>query len=360
MADICMISKNRKYQTLQKVSGVSGFNLDYAVAHVSQDLQREPQLDDINGANSEPYIVKELKLNHQDGKYYRNTKELFQQLGVSTIQEANSKLNNQYRDLEISITDFYGVAIVNIEHRPTEFTLEFEEELEIDPRVSTTRNAAVLKHMSDKLGKLYGVVYHVVDTATLSDMGIAQEVPNSALAAGFIYNGEIYINTDIASIDTPIHELQHLILGALKFQNPELYITLTQSMEALPNYAQLASEFKYRTRNDVNEEIYIDNISKALVGKSSALDSLPIGIKNEIIYQAQRTLDSALFGKYSVKAIDQNRLFKYSLNELAHFVRSTATSIESVDYGELARLNRLVANTKERLLESGELTEICE
>jgi len=55
-------------------------------------------------------------------------------------------------------------------------------------------------------------------------------------------------------------------------------------MEALPNYAQLASEFKYRTRNDVNEEIYIDNISKALVGKSSALDSLPIGIKNEIIY----------------------------------------------------------------------------
>jgi hypothetical protein len=42
-------------------------------------------------------------------------------------------------------------------------------------------------------------------------------IPNGYV---FEYDGEIYINVDRASVDTPIHEMMHLLIGSLRFSNP--------------------------------------------------------------------------------------------------------------------------------------------
>jgi hypothetical protein len=52
----------------------------------------------------------------------------------------------------------------------------------------------------------------------------------------FIYNGTIYINTDVAKADAPLHELLHLILGQVRYKNPKLYTQLLDSLTSLPNF----------------------------------------------------------------------------------------------------------------------------
>lgn len=360
MTDFCAINKNSKYQTLKQMSGASTLDLDTAVSFVEQNLQREPQLDDIRGGDSENYLVNNLGLKHSKDTYYINTKELLSNTGTTSLQEANIRLNEIYKDKEITLSEVSGITIVDIKPRPSAFIDELQEDIEVDLEVSPERNLAVLKSMCSKLERLYGIHFNLMDTESLEKSGLHTAVANSQLIAGFVYNGEIYINTDVASIDTPIHELSHFVLGALKFQNPILYQGLTQSIEQLPNYAQLASRFQNRTRNDINEEIYVEEVSKALLGKKSGLDQLGLGLKNEIIYNAQRLLDSVLSGQKSVKTIPRNNLFSKSLVEIAELVGSKATSLTDISFTDLSYLNRIVANTKEQLLESGELTEICQ
>ena len=45
-------------------------------------------------------------------------------------------------------------------------------------------------------------------------------------AQAFILNGNIYVNTDSATVDAPIHEQLHLFLGSIRFGNPNLYFQL--------------------------------------------------------------------------------------------------------------------------------------
>ena len=44
-----------------------------------------------------------------------------------------------------------------------------------------------------------------------------------------VHNGKIYINTDRADIDAPIHEMTHMLLGSIRFKNPDLYFDLIES-----------------------------------------------------------------------------------------------------------------------------------
>jgi len=39
----------------------------------------------------------------------------------------------------------------------------------------------------------------------------------------FIYNGNIYVNIDNATIDSPIHEMLHILLGSMSRYNPSLF-----------------------------------------------------------------------------------------------------------------------------------------
>ena len=37
------------------------------------------------------------------------------------------------------------------------------------------------------------------------------------MVSAFILDGNIIVNSDIASVDAPVHELMHVLLGSLKF-----------------------------------------------------------------------------------------------------------------------------------------------
>jgi hypothetical protein len=76
---------------------------------------------------------------------------------------------------------------------------------------------------------------------------------------------------DVADIDAPIHEMTHLMLGSIKYQNPSLYSELVSLAEQLPNYKELARNYANRTRSDLNEEIFVTELAKYVSNKPSVI-----------------------------------------------------------------------------------------
>jgi hypothetical protein len=60
-------------------------------------------------------------------------------------------------------------------------------------------------------------------------------------------NNNIYINTDLATLDSPIHEILHLVLGSIKFQNPKLYTDLVSLAVQFGNFNKIAKKYPNRT-----------------------------------------------------------------------------------------------------------------
>jgi hypothetical protein len=80
------------------------------------------------------------------------------------------------------------------------------------------------------MAKTMGINIKSMSIASMKKEKILDSVPDAAQASAFIYNGDVYINTDIASIDSKVHELMHILLGSMRFKNPELYFELVQTV----------------------------------------------------------------------------------------------------------------------------------
>jgi len=59
----CVNKNLREYQTLKRESGLSDSELSHQVGMFLDAVGRYPYLDEIDGANSEPAIREDLKLN---------------------------------------------------------------------------------------------------------------------------------------------------------------------------------------------------------------------------------------------------------------------------------------------------------
>jgi len=134
-----------------------------------------------------------------------------------------------------------------------------------------------LRLMLDKFKEKYGIDIKYVDSNEIKDMNI----PNAGIVNAFVYNGDIYVNTDVANVKTSlVHELMHIFLGAVRFTNPELYFSLVSSVEELDYYEEKSLDYPNRTRNDVNEEIFVSEFSKYITGIPSLFNNLDEKILN--------------------------------------------------------------------------------
>jgi hypothetical protein len=354
----CINTNSVEFQTNLKKSGLSEF--DYAI-EVDRyfDLQRDmgvpeeelkyPELDRVQGADSSAYLEENIKLkdngaNIQDILAYTKTRD---------IAQATISINNTHRDLEVSILPLNEQALVTIAHRPNEF-----KEVHNEP-VNISKDKAALIPIFNKLASLYGIHFHNVTIAELIHNEKFKDVLDAKHTNAFILNGDIYINMDVADIDAPIHEMSHLLLGSVKYQNPELYAALVDVVEQLPAYEEVAKEFQGRTRSDLNEEIFVTEFAKFISNKNSLIHELPEFVQEEILYNIKRLLDSMLMGDTSVKTIPVQHLTSLSLPSIAELVNSTA--FDNVSRGSLtiSQQHRILNNRKADLMKSNDLIEEC-
>lgn len=358
---VCLNKNTVEYQTRLKMSGLSAFKFDAYASDFVSKFGRFPELDELPGANSEPHIRKALDIKEHQGENIVSNDKVLSYTNSAEIPDANIKLNNVFRDLEIKLTPIFSKSVVTIKQRPTKWRGVYEGGIDVDSEMNKQRNIGVMNNIIERLATLYGINFIPISNAELGTSKWSGIVDDAKTTNAFIYNGDIYINVDNARIDSPLHEMLHLILGSMKFSDPKLYTDLVSSMETIPNYNNRAITYKDRTRSDINEELFVSEFSKYLTGQSNTIKDLDGKTLNKIFYNMSRVLDSVLFGKQSVTTMDSVELFNHSLVQLSDYLGSELTNNDftgTLDV-KLAETHRILANVKSDLMKSGKLKEYC-
>lgn len=351
----CINKSSLEYQTLKDKSGIQDDTLEAICRDFITKYNRFPYLDELPNANSEPYLKYKLKINQYSGTKIDNILEF---TGVNTVEEANHTINDQYRDLEVTITPLNKEALVDIEHKPT--TTNFDvTPVTVDNSID---NHLVISNTLNKLSKLYGIKFNTVTNAELRSPKWKDLITDVSSVNAFIYSNEIYINIDRYTADSPIHELMHMLVGSMRFTNPNLYQSLIDSIEQYIDFNNLPPDYKSRTRNDIKEEIFVTEVSRYLTGQSSAINELNDTAKYEIMYNTKRVLDTILMGQDSVKTISDGRLFQMTLKELTQEVNSSIMTNQFKGFINLegSSLHRKLNNLKSDLMKQNKLEEICD
>ena len=350
----CINKNSIEYQTLKQRSGISDFILESICRDFLEKYERLPYLDELQGSNSEPALRQQLKINTYNST---SINRILSVTGRQTIEEANAAINDQYRDLEVEIVPLNKEAIVDITHRPTTNNFSVQP-IQVD---SNPNSYLVLNNTLQKLGSLYGIKFREITDAQLNSEEWKSVISDPNSVNAFIYNGQIYINLDRNSVDAPLHEMMHIFVGSIRFQNPSLYTNLIRLSEQFPNYNKLIQQFPGRTRNDVNEEILIQEISKYLTGQPSNISNLDYKLQYEISYNVKRLLDTVLMGQDSVKTLSDARIFTLSLKQITQEVNSSIMSnkFHGTINVENAELHRILNNMKSDLYSQGILEEYC-
>lgn len=347
----CLI-KNSEYRTKLAQSGVPEFVFYTFANQFVNEHGRFPNLDEIPGSNSSQYLQDTI---HMKKNGSAKVDDILGSTGASTVEEANIILNDQYSDLEIDIMPLNTEVIIDIQNRPS----EYEPRDPFDYEVDDNPNPGVLfNQMFEKLHRLYGIDIIPVTNKELAS-STWKNIPDVKNVSAFVYQGNTYINTDLADIDAPIHEMAHMLLGSVRFKNPKLYEELISTADQFRNFDYLASTYPNKTQQDIYEEVFVQETAKYLAGLPSELDSLEDNIKYELHYNIKRLLDSALMGQYSVKSLDESKLYNMSLKQLATTMQSMLLNPVQLGTMDDATLHRILANKKSDLMSKGDLREDC-
>lgn len=347
----CLI-KNTEYRTKLAQSGISEFSFYVFANQFVNEHGRFPNLDEIPESDSSQYLKDTIHINDNGSA---KVDDILGSTGATTVEEANVILNDQYTDLEIDIMPLNTEAIVDIQNRPSEYEPREVFDYEVD---QTPNSGVVFGQIFDKLHRLYGISITPVTNKELASSKWSN-IPDVKNVSAFIYQGNTYINTDLADVDAPIHEMTHMLLGSIRFKNPELYEELVSMAEQFPNLEQMVMSYPNKTLHDVYEELFVQETSRYLAGLPSKIDSLDDNIKYELHYNIKRLLDSALMGQYSVKSLDESKLYNMSLKKLATIMQSMLLNPVQLGSMDDAALHRVLANKKSDLMKKGDLREDC-
>lgn len=358
---ICLNRNSVEYQTRLRMSGLSEFKFNAIISDFVDRYERFPELDEIPGANSKEYFNKVIPIVKIGNDSFTQTNNLLRYTNTSDIGKANIKLNNIYKDLEIQITPLTETSVVSVKERPTRWRGISNGNFRVDSEILPQRNVGVLNNIIERLASLYGINFIETNNAELASEEWSDKVNDAKTANAFIYNGDIYINTDNMKIDAPLHEMLHLVLGSVRFSDPELYRNVVRSVESIPDYTNKAILYKDRTKNDINEEVFISEFSRYMTGQSNIIENLDEVSLHKLFYNMNRVLDSTLFGEQSVSTVDSVELFNSSLIQLSKYLGSALTNNSYSGTLDLqsAEANRILSNVKSDLLKGGELKEFC-
>jgi hypothetical protein len=132
----------------------------------------------------------------------------------------------------------------------------FEDDLK---RTSLRWNVSpkILASFARRLGQATGV--KVISTNTFEiakNPDFADEAIALSKTKGFVRNGVIYINTDLMSIDTPMHEFGHVWMAGLEKSDPELFEQVNQESLNHPFAQTIRERYPELDERGVAEETF--------------------------------------------------------------------------------------------------------
>jgi hypothetical protein len=356
---VCINKNLREYQALKDMSGIPEIVLDYYCSQFLDKFDRLPELDELPNVNSEGYLRNAIKVAPIGDIDFADNAAIAENVGVSP-EEATVKINSIYKDLEVKVTPTSEQrSMIEVRHRPSQFA-DGEEEIDGNFVPNKENQRVIIRQALDRMRTLYGIQITELNSDELKESGILQQIPEAAMARAFVYNGQIVVNSDLADLDAPVHEMLHIFLGAMRFTNPVAYQNILDRVSRFHAVERLAKVYPNRTTNDLLEEVLVSEMGNLLVGKASELNYLTTKDLNLMLYEIQRNLDTMLMGNISVKSLDFEEVASSTLLSLAAKTQSPEFNEVNISVMDLSDMHRRTANVKQKLMESGELEEICE
>lgn len=354
----CINTNSYEYRSLLEKTGLAPVFLKAEIGlYQSRHNGNWPTPAEIDGCNTTKHAKQWLEISENNTV---NNEHLTKKLLVESPEQAMIKLNtmDKYNDLEFDILPLDQTSKVTIKRRPSKYNGQPEMRYVPDLNVNSS---LVFNNAFDKLIDKYGINFHRISQLELQSNPKFQDIvltdPNPK---AFILNGEIYINMDNYSVDSPVHELSHMMLGYMRFINPDMYQQLVSYAEQLPSYERLMKLYPNRTRNDINEEIFVTEYSKFITDQKSLFDNLDPETQYQIQFRVNRMMDIILDGSISVSQTNISKYGDLTLKELAGMVNSsTMTTVDSFPI-EDSSIHRKLANMKSEMLKSGQLKEVCD
>ena len=218
----------------------------------------------------------------------------------------------------------------------------------------------ILEAMKTTLQKRTGTVVNLLTSSQIAEkFPITSVDPNTAKA--FIFDGQIYVNTTIASGEDMLHEYTHLFLGVLK-SNPESRAHYEAFVNSVWDNAksqekfQALRDYKGKSDMDIREELFARKFAEyLLINRTSDMDK---------IFQQQEA-----YMKEGIKTIfdlmgDEPLAKTYSRNindAFRRFSSDIATLLEQgtgLDLELIKDTRRKTAYLNQQIRE-GKITEIC-
>ena len=354
------INKNlREYQALHEMSGIPEVILDFYCNDYLEKFNRLPELDELPHVNTESYLKESLQSKQIDDIDFVKNSNIREKIGANSAEDATVRINNIYKDLEVKVIPITAEkSMLDIRHRPSKF-VDIQEDINLDYDMSSANEKIILRQMLSRMRELYGISIVELDNSELEQSGILQQIPDAANARAFVFNGNIYLNSDLATLDAPVHELLHIFLGAMRFTNPTLYSTLLEKVTKFETLPDIAKRYPNRTENDLLEEVFVTEYANYLVGNSSEFNKYTKEELSRIIYEITRNLDTMLMGNTSITTLAAEEIFNSSLLQLAGKVQSSEFNKTTLNMMDLADLHRKTANYKSQLMQNGDLEEKC-
>ena len=274
---------------------------------------------------------------------------------ISVIQEfiADSKLNSVNPDFSNSLNKIF---IPNSYTQTIESFTNYKETLNkrVKQEVSGENTQEIMHEIVSHLINNFGIP--VINKSTLdleTDLEL-EVVKNKDSAKAFLFNGKIYLNSDNSSLDSPLHESLHLILGTLKVLNPKLYeqilINMKQNVEDLE---EVKNNYPYLTNYEMLEELFVTTLSKHIASK----------LENEI-FESSLFLDSINESIHELLQLDNstdtNTLLNSSISQLLNeFGSKYINNPQSLYDIDASNLSNKITNVKAELLKNKNLKEKC-
>lgn len=351
----CVIKDSPEYRGLKRMTGLDDGDLSLQIMAYEDTDGRFPEVDEIFGADSFPAMSEDLGLKEWRDGYYGDSSVLAPN---GDARSTSAIVNRTYRDLETVITPIGDTCMVSVTRRPALDTF-IEGGFDTDTSMSRMKNRQVLDTMAEKLDKVYGF-----DVRTFSNDDVPAELEGSgfdyATKNAFILDGNIWINTDNASIDAPLHEMMHMLLGELRFNDTELYNGIVGSLADTEGFRMARTGYLYDyAERDAMEEYFVTQAARRMAGMRSDIDRMPLKVRSKVDYDIKRMVDTLLMGTNTAKLLDMNELGAESILSLCQLLGSTIADNKAKFGGDMGFTHRIAMNMKRSLIQEGKLEEIC-
>lgn len=172
-------------------------------------------------------------------------------------------VNPQPAPAKVSVISAKSSEIMNKIKRYLDVALSLNQQVKPLQEVDKLEALNLVKQQLEGLG----VTVHLMDTKQLEANGL----PGNTEAA--VQNGEIFVNTDLATVSSPMHEFMHLVFGVMKQTNFDTFAKIMSEAREIPEFQPFLEEvqnseyYNNLIESDQLEEAFVRFLSKMMEGE---------------------------------------------------------------------------------------------